>query len=190
MYESNFSLHPACNSSGQQTTTTEMTAHASSDSAGSAVSEHITQLVSQILQDKQLQQARHAYIQAVEIEQGACVASNCLCATQVEIAPIATGWAIGRSATCAIRIQHNSISRCHAILSYQPELGFYLTDLGSSNGTWLNSHRLNPMQRYSLKDGDRLRIGKFIVDFYTARRVDSLPMRICDETYSGEFAPC
>jgi hypothetical protein len=186
MYESDFSGHPACNSSGNPTTT----AKAAAEAAGSVVSEHITNLVSQILQDKQLHRAKHAYIQAVEIEQGACVASNCLCATQVEIAPIASGWAIGRSPTCAIRIQHNSISRCHAILSYQPELGFYLTDLGSSNGTWLNSQRLNPMQRYGLQDGDRLRIGKFIVDFYMARSVENLPMRVCDETYSGEFAPC
>ncbi|MEO1145005.1 MAG: FHA domain-containing protein [Cyanobacteria bacterium J06638_22] len=154
------------------------------------VSEHTTNLVRQVLQDKQLQHASFRYIQAVELEQGACIASNCLRTNQVEIAPIASGWAIGRSPTCAIRSQHNSISRCHAILAYQPEVGFYMTDLGSSNGTWLNSQRLQPMQRYVLDDCDRLRIGKLIVTFYMARCADKLPMRVCDETYSGAFARC
>lgn len=186
MHEPDLSLPSSCNALGD----TSASATNLSDQAGSVVSEHITNLVSQILQEKQLHRSDSHYIQAIEIEQGACVASNCLCASQVEIAPIATGWAIGRSPTCAIRIQHSSISRCHAILGYQPEIGFYITDLGSSNGTWLNSQRLNPMQRYVLQDCDRLRIGKFIVDFYIARQVKILPMRIHDETYSGEFARC
>ena len=157
---------------------------------GSGVSDHITHLVRQVLQDKQLHRANFHYIQAVELEQGACLASNSLNLKQVEIAPIASGWAIGRSATCAVRIQHTSISRCHAILAYQPEVGFYVTDLGSSNGTWLNSQRIPPMQRYVLEDGDRLRVGRFIVNFYMARCTENLPLQICDETYSGDFVRC
>jgi|GEM_PF-1749858 len=185
MYESDYSVPPSCNGLGNTPS-----ADVPYDQAGSVVSEHITNLVSQVLQDRQLQRSDNRYIQAIEMEQGACIANNCLCATQVEIAPIASGWAIGRSHTCAVRIHHNSISRCHAILGYQPEIGFYITDLGSSNGTWLNSQRLTPMQRHVLKDCDRLRIGRFIVDFYMARRAQNLPMRVCDETYSGEFARC
>ncbi|MBD1910501.1 MULTISPECIES: FHA domain-containing protein [unclassified Leptolyngbya] len=111
-------------------------------------------------------QASQYFIQAVQAIQGVCLATNLSCLKQVEITTVSSGWAIGRSSTCAIRIPDTSISRCHAILNYHPENGFFITDLGSRNGTWVNTRRLDKMERQTLRDGDLLKIGKVSVEFF------------------------
>jgi pSer/pThr/pTyr-binding forkhead associated (FHA) protein len=66
-------------------------------------------------------------------------------------------WMIGRSNRCAIIVHDSTISRQHAILGYDVHLGgFYIMDCISHNGTFLNQIRLNPLQRYVLKDRDAL----------------------------------
>lgn len=105
------------------------------------------------------------YIQAIQTPQGVCLATNVIRKGHIDMTTIASGWAIGRSSTCAIRIFNNSISRCHAIIGHHPETGFYVTDLDSSNGSWLNGQRLVKMQRYALKAGDVLTFGKLSMEF-------------------------
>lgn len=78
-----------------------------------------------------------------------------------------TVWSLGRSSTCAIALDHPSISRCHAVIGYHPDEGLYISDLNSSNGTWVNRRRVLPMQRIPLQDGDILRLGTFDVEFFT-----------------------
>lgn len=50
------------------------------------------------------------------------------------------------------------VSRAHAVIHVRPE-GFFVEDLGSTNETLLNFHRILPRQLYGLKDGDQLRFG-------------------------------
>ncbi len=50
------------------------------------------------------------------------------------------------------------VSRQHAVLV--PGLdALYLSDLGSTNGTWLNGEYLEPGGRYALSSGDRIELG-------------------------------
>jgi len=50
------------------------------------------------------------------------------------------------------------ISRQHAIIRHV-ENGYEIADLGSANGTWLNSDRLAPHKYYPLPNGSHLRLG-------------------------------
>ena len=51
------------------------------------------------------------------------------------------------------------VSRQHIKIQYKSPL-FYVTDLGSSNGTWLNGRRLVPNSGRPLRHGDELRLGQ------------------------------
>lgn len=50
-----------------------------------------------------------------------------------------------------------AVSRIHCRIAYRGG-SFYLTDLKSSNGTFLNGHRLLPQEEKPLQHGDRIRI--------------------------------
>jgi pSer/pThr/pTyr-binding forkhead associated (FHA) protein len=63
---------------------------------------------------------------------------------------------IGRGRDCDVAIADASISRQHAQIIRQ-EMGWYIQDLGSRNGTALNGQRLGAPQR--LEDGDVLTVG-------------------------------
>ncbi|GAB4143817.1 MAG: hypothetical protein Fur0046_21100 [Cyanobacteria bacterium J069] len=77
-----------------------------------------------------------------------------------------TVWSIGRSSTCAIALDNPSVSRCHAVIGYHHDEGLYISDLNSSNGTWVNRRRVFPMQRISLQDGDLIRLGTLDIEFF------------------------
>lgn len=52
---------------------------------------------------------------------------------------------------------------------------YYLKDLNSENGTYLNGTRLKPNQEYALNDGDQVQIGEHILtwrDAQAPRQVD------------------
>ncbi len=51
------------------------------------------------------------------------------------------------------------VSRRHAEIRYQNG-GFLIRDLGSTNGTWLNGHRLPAKRAYPLRPGDWVSFGK------------------------------
>lgn len=72
---------------------------------------------------------------------------------------------LGRASDCSIRTSRQSVSRRHAEFSYV-EGTFEVTDLNSSNGTWL----IEDDQRFEisherLEDGDEIWCGDFIVHF-------------------------
>jgi diguanylate cyclase (GGDEF)-like protein len=62
---------------------------------------------------------------------------------------------IGRHATNTLRIDEDSISRFHALIS-RDEQGYYLEDLQSRNGTFVGGKRIT---RHRLKDGEGLTFG-------------------------------
>ena len=78
--------------------------------------------------------------------------------------------AIGREAACALVINHQSISRHHAKITYANG-AYILRDLGSRNGTFINETRLLPNRDYPLKPHDHIRIGSLITYQFMLRPV-------------------
>ncbi len=70
---------------------------------------------------------------------------------------------LGRDASNAIQVHDTEVSRQHAELRHSDE-GFVVSDLGSSNGTYVNGQRI---QRHLLSSGDQLQLGKTLM-LYTA----------------------
>lgn len=74
--------------------------------------------------------------------------------------PAGTPWVMGRSSTSDLPLQdpEGVVSRSHASVSYQGRLWF-VKDLGSRHGSYINGTKLQPQAMAPLADGDRLRIG-------------------------------
>ena len=68
------------------------------------------------------------------------------------------GATIGRSAECAVHINHDTLSRLHARV-VRLEGGHVLEDMGSLNGCFVGDTRV---ARAALRDGDRVRLGSSI----------------------------
>lgn len=66
---------------------------------------------------------------------------------------------VGRQAGVTLLIDHPSVSRRHAEISFAND-HFLLSDLGSSNGTFVNDERLSKDRPRALEAGQRLRFGK------------------------------
>jgi len=63
---------------------------------------------------------------------------------------------IGRGRKADLVLAEATISRAHAIVGFNAE-GFYVEDLGSTNGTRVNGKR---SPRAALRDGDEVQLGK------------------------------
>lgn len=64
---------------------------------------------------------------------------------------------IGRADACQIKLSDTYVSQFHARI-YRRDDGWYVEDMGSTNGTYLNQRRITTPAE--LRAGDRLRIGK------------------------------
>lgn len=68
---------------------------------------------------------------------------------------------VGRLSTNLIAINDPTISKSHAAINYiSSEDRFYLRDLGTVNGTYLNGNRLEANKRQPLKHKDSIQFGK------------------------------
>lgn len=126
-------------------------------------------------------QAAAFYIQAVVTGRTTFLTTNLIGYGESLLNSIGCSWLIGRTSTCAISIKHESISRCHAVLGYHSDEGYYLTDLGSRNGTLVNHHKLPPNDRRILHDGDLIQLGKVKVEFFLAS-IDHRHAIFCENT--------
>lgn len=77
-------------------------------------------------------------------------ASSCLYQPQMT-------WTIGRNRDAALPLRDRMLSRRHSVLMYVRTEGFYLVDLNSMNGSYVNGKRVE--NRIALKDGDFIRVG-------------------------------
>lgn len=68
---------------------------------------------------------------------------------------------IGRDPSCKLCLEESGVSRRHSIIQ-QMEDGIFISDLSSTNGTFVNSHKITKETR--LRSGDRVEIGavKFV----------------------------
>lgn len=98
-------------------------------------------------------------------------------------------WVAGRDADCEIPIDSAHVSRKHFELARSQE-GFFVTDLGSSNGTKLNGNRIPPHEPTRLESGDELRVMNVIMlfeirDSHFNMRVDNLPVPAFDPMFAA-----
>ena len=80
---------------------------------------------------------------------------------------------IGRTPESGLPLPDREVSRSHAELRMEPQ-GPILTDLGSSNGTFIGNQRLLPNQPHVLADGATFRIGPFLLT-YQGSKLPSSP---------------
>jgi len=57
------------------------------------------------------------------------------------------------------------VSRRHARIT-RGRVGYFITDLGSSNGTNVNGQNLKPNSAHLLRNGDRIQVGLVVIQFY------------------------
>lgn len=78
--------------------------------------------------------------------------------------------AIGRSVDSAIFLDDVTVSRSHAVVDLK-ERSFFLNDLGSLNGTYINNELLTQeISQVPLSCGDEIQIGKFHMLFICAKK--------------------
>lgn len=71
--------------------------------------------------------------------------------------PVDRDWlVIGRGRGADVMLAEPTISRAHCALGFETD-GFFVQDLGSTNGTWLNGTR---EKRATLKNHDEIQMGK------------------------------
>lgn len=92
---------------------------------------------------------------------------------------------IGRGAHAQLRLRDRSMSRAHARVRRQGE-GFWVEDLGSPNGLYLNGHRLRG--EALLSDGDVLELGQTLLR-YQAPLQEPAPLPPPEETAGEDAAP-
>ena len=73
---------------------------------------------------------------------------------------------IGKSADSDIQLNDQFASKLHAVIHFE-EGNFFISDLGSSNHTWLNEKKI---MKEELKDGDKIMIGHQNIIFKRVRR--------------------
>ena len=64
----------------------------------------------------------------------------------------------GNSDAVDLKIPNQFVSRRHFQVRFDTDV-FYLSDLGSTNGTYLNGVKLAPNEEHVLRDGDRVGLG-------------------------------
>ena len=67
---------------------------------------------------------------------------------------------LGRGRQCDLVVRHDTVSRCHAEIR-RAGGGCYVSDLGSSNGTWIDGRRVRREQR--VRRGDQILLGGCLV---------------------------
>ncbi|MCA9079312.1 MAG: SpoIIE family protein phosphatase [Planctomycetaceae bacterium] len=97
--------------------------------------------------------------------------------------PLAEGEStIGRLPDCTIQLPSNMVSRKHARVFSQGS-AFYVEDLGSGNGTFLNGEKIDGA--HPLKHNDRLKFGPLLLRFESDAPAPQIAVAAA-ETYVGE----
>jgi adenylate cyclase len=86
--------------------------------------------------------------------------------------PLAGTCSIGRLSSNSIMIPDDRVSRRHALVNIQGRNEFWLVDLGSGNGTYLNGRRVAQPTR--LRDGDKIEIAAFSFSFHQSGPGDAI----------------
>jgi adenylate cyclase len=83
--------------------------------------------------------------------------------------PIDSNCPIGRSPSNRVVIPDRKVSRRHAVVHRQDVHEFFLVDLGSQNGSYVNGLRV--ALPVLLKDGDRITLGQYDLNFHQSAEI-------------------
>ena len=80
---------------------------------------------------------------------------------------------LGRDSAADITVSDQGISRKHVKLTKEKEK-VYITDLNSSNGTFINDKKINAGEKVALVKEDMIKLGNFILKFLPAGEIEIL----------------
>jgi hypothetical protein len=113
------------------------------------------------------------YFQGVVRGQQAYITTNLMDNESIAVMQPQMVWSLGRNREAGIPIKDKMMSRRHAVILYvREENAFYMLDLNSMNGSYVNGQRLSQRQR--LQDGDFLRVGNTEFFFFISQQHESL----------------
>jgi pSer/pThr/pTyr-binding forkhead associated (FHA) protein len=72
---------------------------------------------------------------------------------------------VGRNTESAVFLDDITVSRAHAVFERRADDGWYVRDVGSLNGTYVNGEQVDQTK---LASGDEVQIGKFKLTFFAA----------------------
>jgi FHA domain len=139
--------------------------------------EEATLLLAPILNAPKRCEIAPYYIQAIITGKTTFLVTNLSASESVQVINGAATWLLGRSNNCAIALPDSRISRQHAVIGHNGGREFYMADVGSSNGTWVNRRRLAALERRPLGDGELIQLGPFLLEFFIANRHNLSPDR-------------
>ncbi len=88
---------------------------------------------------------------------------------------------LGRDPKNTVQLHDSEVSRRHAQIVHRPE-GFFLADLGSSNGTIVNG---GPIREQPLRSGDRIQLGRTLMIFTGNEDKSSLDLAAEVDIFDG-----
>ncbi|MBD2325507.1 FHA domain-containing protein [Alkalinema sp. FACHB-956] len=115
---------------------------------------------------------RPKYVQGVLRGQQAYLITNLLGEGSRTLIQPQMVWTIGRNREAAMPMRDRMMSRRHAVLMFTRREGFYLVDLNSMNGSFVNGIRVE--NRCLLKDGDFIQVGNTEFFFFVSGSYRSL----------------
>jgi pSer/pThr/pTyr-binding forkhead associated (FHA) protein len=136
--------------------------------------EHNPNLLNEILQlenttSQRPAQASTQYVTGVVEGDSVYLIANLTNATSQKIYQSQGIWVLGRSCQASIEVMDERVSRHHAAIEYRHREGFYLSDLDSTNGTFVNHEFVT--EPVLLRDGDRVRLGTVVFSFFCCQEL-------------------
>lgn len=139
--------------------------------------EHHRELLDEILElenanSQQQSRAVYQYVQGVVQGRQVYLTTNLVRGKTQSLMQSQGIWLIGRDRKAAMSIQDKRLSRRHAAIQYREHRGFYLLDLNSTNGTFVNGEAVR--HQVLLKDGDRIRLGSLSFVFFICKALQTV----------------
>ena len=103
------------------------------------------------------------YVQAVRLGQEVYLITNLIPGKPQAIQQEQGIWVIGRDRKAALSLPDQRLSRRHAAIQYATNGYFYLVDLNSTNGSYVNGQAVR--QAVCLHHGDQVRLGSLAFTF-------------------------
>ena len=69
---------------------------------------------------------------------------------------------LGRDRSCGVVLEHALVSKRHAMIQKIKD-DYFITDLSSTNGTFVNGQAVPPGKYVRIEPGDRIKIGKTVL---------------------------
>jgi len=92
---------------------------------------------------------------------------------------------IGRNTDATIHVTDDTVGRLHARID-TTTVGVTITDLGSTNGTWVNGQRVVDGATFHLRDGDVVQLGGTVLQYGAAAPSRSLPAPVPSVQFNAD----